>query len=70
VSDKEIRSESSAFSARRDLRPLFPIMAELPDQIERASDEDGVLGRGSGQEIVKRLLCVGNDGTVGRMMRG
>src|SRR6202040_2882270 len=58
------------FSARRDLRSLFPILAELPDQIERASDKNGVLGRCSGQEIVKRLLCVGINGTVGRMVRG
>src|ERR1700730_9437511 len=57
------------FSARRDLCPLFPIVAELPDQIERPSDENGVLGGCFRQEIVERLLRIGNDGAASRMMR-
>src|SRR5258708_23596914 len=36
------------FSARGDLRAVFPIVAEPADQAERAGDENGVLGRGLG----------------------
>jgi len=57
------------FSARRDLCALFPIMAELPDQIERAGDENGVLGRCFGKKVVECLLGFGDNRAVTGMVR-
>ena len=34
------------FSACGDLGALFPVVAELADEIERAGDENGVIGGG------------------------
>src|SRR5260370_9653311 len=39
------------FSARGDLRAVFPIVAELADQGEPAGDENGGLGRGFGGSV-------------------
>src|SRR5882762_1949918 len=58
------------FSPRRDLRALFPILAKLPDQVQRASDENGVFGTRLGDKVIERLLGVGDNGTVFGQMRG
>ena len=58
------------FSARRDLRALFPILAKLPDQVQGASDENGVFGTCLGDKVVERLLGVWDNGTVFGQMPG
>jgi hypothetical protein len=49
---------------------LNPVMAQLPDQIERTSDADDVVWRGLGARSGDRLVCIGNDFEIGCMMRG
>jgi hypothetical protein len=43
---------------------------ELADQIERAGDENRIIGSGFGKGLVKRLFRRGNDCKAGSMMGG
>ena len=45
-------------------------MAELADKIERAGDENGVIGCGFGEDAVEGLLGFGNDGKTGGVVAG
>jgi len=46
------------------------MIPELPDQIERASDENRVLRGCFGQQIVQGLLCIGDNAAASGMVRG
>src|SRR5438445_13601581 len=58
------------FSARCDLRAMLPIVAKLADQIKRAGDENGVLGRGFGEGMFEGAFGVRNQGKTRSMMAG
>src|SRR5712691_3415251 len=48
----------------------LPIVAKLADEIERAGDENGVLGRGFCERVFEGLLGVGDYGKTRGMMAG
>src|SRR6266850_5645589 len=56
------------FSARGDLSAVLPVVAKLSDEIERAGNENGVLGGGLGERVVNCFFGVGNDGEMGRVV--
>src|SRR5882762_10906074 len=58
------------FLARGDLRAVLPIVAELADEIERASDENGVFGGGFREGVFERALGIGEHGKMRGMMAG
>src|SRR5256885_1946088 len=58
------------FSACGDLRAVFPIVAELANQIERASKEKSVFWRGLPQSGFKGALRVGGYAKKGGGMPG
>src|SRR5216684_6957953 len=51
-----------------NLNAAFAVMAELADQIERASDENGVIGRGFGEGMLEGGLGVGDHGKTRGVM--
>ena len=54
------------FSARGDLRTIFPVVAQLPNKIERPGDDDGVVRSGSIKCVFECRFRLRND----REMRG
>src|SRR2546430_12063552 len=58
------------FSACGDLRAVFPIVAELANQIERASNENSVFWRGLRKSVFKGALRVGDYAKMGGVMPG
>src|SRR5947208_7534165 len=58
------------FSARCDLFALLPVMAKLADQIERAGNENRIIGRGLGKSLVERQLGGRNHRETGSVMGG
>src|SRR6266850_2089255 len=56
------------FSARGDLSAVLPVMAKLAYQVERAGDENSVLGGGLREHVVESFLGVGNDGEKQRVV--
>jgi len=53
-----------------NLGAVLPIVAELADEIERASDENGVIGGGFGEGVVEGLLGFGDYGKTAGVMAG
>src|SRR6266478_7083699 len=63
-----LKPRHSSISAGGDLRAVFPIVAELADQIKRASDENGVFRRGFCEGVFEGALGVGDYGKMGGMV--
>ena len=54
---------NGAQSADRQIarKPRVPVAAQVADQIERAGDEDYILGRGGFERAFQRRAGIGND---------
>ena len=53
-----------------NLNAAFPVVAELADQIERAGDENGVVGRCMREGVFEGTLGVRDHGKTHGMMAG
>ena len=58
------------FSACGDLRALLPILAELPDEIERTRDKNGIRGCGMQESVVEGVFSAWYDDGTRRVVRG
>ena len=67
LSDK---STAFIFDQGVNLGAVFPVVAELADEIERAGDENGVIGGGFGEGVVEGLFGFGDDGKTGGVVAG
>src|SRR5580704_13240985 len=54
---------------RGDLRAVFPVMAQLPDKVERSGGNDGVVRSGSVERIFECGFWIRDDGEMRGMMR-